>query len=377
MSEAARSGGIRTRLVPVAAAIGLGLQACAASAGSPLGSALRERGLPADVAAPMQVTDEMRDWVRSRVPRFVSAKARLDTLLLALLSREEAPLVYAPGVSRTAIEAWQSGHANCLAFSHLYVALAREIGLAAYYLRVRDLTSFEKQGDLVVASDHITAAFGMPRDRIVLDFSPLPIQSYRMVEQLTDLAALSLHYSNIGAERIRTGDLNEAKRMLELATRIEPAVADAWLNLGVVRRRSGDLAGAEAAYRRALETDPDLISGYQNLSTVLGLLGRHAEAGEILQLSRRAGNRNPYSYLALGDIALRNGRLADAEELYRRARRLAPENPEPDAALGLVALARGKPREARGFLQKATRNGASNPRVVALASRLNPPNGPA
>jgi tetratricopeptide (TPR) repeat protein len=358
---------------------GLGLAAASvAGAGGArdLHADLRARGLPPEVAAPMEIDDEARAWARNRVPRFVNAHNRLESLLLALIGREEAPMVYTAGVSRSAMEAWRDGKANCLTFSHLYIALAREIGLAAYYLRVRDLASYERDGDLVVASDHVTAAFGLPQDRIVLDFSPQEVRNYRLVEPLTDLAALALHYSNLGAERIRVGEHEEARRLLDLAIRIEPEVADGWLNLGVVRRRTGDLAGAEAAYRRALETDPDLVSGYQNLSAVLDMLGRRSEADEILQLALRAGNRNPYSFLALGDIALRDGRIEDAEGLYRRARRLAPANAEPEAALGQIALARGRPREARVFLQKAVRLDASNPRVVALAGRLSHRPGP-
>jgi len=338
-------------------------------------SQLAARGVPAEAAAPVELTQEMRAWVKSTVPKFASAKAQLDALLLALLTRDGRPMVYTPGVSRTAIEAWETGRANCLSFSHLFVGLARELGIQVYYLRVRDLSSYSRQGDLVVASDHVTAAFGMMKDRVILDFSPQP-QVYRLTEALPDMTALALHYSNVGAELIQAGDLEAARAKFELAIRIDPGLGDAWLNLGVVKRRSADLVGAEEAYRRALVCDPDLVAAYQNLATVLEIEGRRGEAREVLALSRRAGNRNPFSYLALGDLALRDERIDDAESLFRRARSLDPGSPEPPAALGEVALARGKVRQARALLEKAEKLGRDNPRVLALARSLreNEPN---
>jgi Tfp pilus assembly protein PilF len=334
------------------------------------------RGVPAEAAAPLRIDDEMRKWAREQVPDFGNSETRLNALLLSLINRKEAPFVYTLGSSSDALEAWETGQANCLTFSHVFVALAREVGLDTYYLRVRDVAKFERQGDLVVASDHVTAAFGAPQARIILDFSPRPVKRYHYVEYLSDLAALALHYSNLGAAKIQEGDLEGARGVLETAVRIEPAVADGWLNLGVVRRRTGDLAGAESAYRRALETDPDLISAYQNLATVLHLLGRTHEGREILALAQRAGNRNPFSFLALGDLAMRDGRIDAAERLFRRAHRLAPEHPEPLAALGQTALARGKRKQARQQLERALRLGADNQRVVLLAARLNRPTAP-
>jgi Flp pilus assembly protein TadD len=335
---------------------------------------IAERGLnPADVVLPFEVNDQMRTWVRERVKTGGEPTQRLEQLLQALLHRDGVELSYQRGYTATATEVWETHKANCLSFTHLYVGLAREIGLPVYYLRVSDLQSFEKDGDLVVASEHVTAAHGPPTHRHVLDFSDRPVKDYRQTEPISDLRAVALHYSNLGAHRIRDDRTDEAIELLETAIRLDPELADGWINLGVAMRRVGDLATAEAYFRRALELDPSATSGYTNLASVLQRQGRDAEAARVLALTDRFRSRNPFSYLALGDLALREGRLDEAERYFRRAQRLDPESAETLAALGQWALAAGRRHAAQRWLRKAEQVDPAEPRVADLARSLRAP----
>ena len=332
---------------------------------------IRARGVdPASVVIPFTPNEEMLRWLSAEVPRTHGKEMQLTYLLQSLLNRSAAPLKYAPGFTGTAAEVFQSGTANCLGFSQLFVALAREIDLPVYLLRVSDLQSFERDGDLIVASAHITAAFGTPGQRRILDFAERPVRAYRWVEEISDLTAVALYYSNRGAEELRDGSTELGLSLLRSAVQLDPELAEAWVNLGVAERRSGDRVAAEAAYRRALEVDPSTITGYQNLAALLRMSGREQEAADLLALVDRSGNRNPFSYLALGDLSLRLGRLEEAGRFYRRAVRLDPRQAESQAALGHWALAAGKDREAQRHLRKAQRLDPKNARVDDLARRL-------
>lgn len=328
---------------------------------------------PSSLALPHELTPEMRAWARDTASAGGSPEDRLERLLQALLHREGKELKYVSGHTGSAREVWETGRANCLAFTHLYVGMAREVGLPVYYLRVDDLQSFEKDGNLVIVSEHITAAWGSGINRRVLDFSDRPVTPYHAIEPISDLTVVALYYSNRGAERIRAGETRAALSELEIATRLAPDLSDAWVNYGVALRRLGRTAEAEAALRRALELDPRQTSAYQNLAALLQLLGRDAEAAQLLAITDRSQNRNPFSYLALGDLSLAQGRLEEAERFYRRAVRLDPEQAEPLAALGQWALSAGREREARALLKKAERVDPANPRVEDLARRLRLP----
>ena len=360
----------------IALSAALALLAGCASAG-PTGVAgvareLRQRGVdPASVVVPFEITDEMRTWVHARVTSAGDPEQRLDRLLAAIVGPSGLALSYEGGSTNTAREAFAARTANCLGFTSLFVGLARELGIPAFYLGVDDVERFEREGDLLVISGHVSAGFDLGGGKTkILEFANAPKADYHHVRRLSDLTAIALYHSNHGAELLRAGHKDEALPWLRKAVEIDPELGDAWVDLGVGLRRSGDLAGAEAAYRKALEVNPQGAAAYQNLSVLLRLRGHPQEADDLLALSTRASGQNPFSYLALGDLSLSHGRLDEARRFYRRAMWLNRDDPEPYAALGLVALAGGDRREAAKWLRKAAARDKKNERVRRLESGL-------
>ena len=354
------------------------LLACGCASRGPIGSSELERGLrargldPAAVIVPFETTEEMRAWAHAHVPDNTPKEKRLDRLLAAMI--DQMQLKYESGRTATAREAFESRRANCLAFTSLFVGLARELGIPAYYLDVEDVERFEKDGDLLVVSGHVSAGYDIGGGKVkILDFTPAAEPGYRHVHPVTDLRAVALFYSNRGAESLRAGSAAEALGWLRQAVQIDPEFAGGWVNLGVALRRQGDTAGAEAAYRKALEADPQTSSAYSNLASLLRIRGRDTEAAALLALAANADNRNPFSYIALGDLSLAQGRLQEAQRFYRQALRLHREDAEIYAALGLVALASGDTGEARKWLRRAEARDRDNERVRRLGVRLDGP----
>ncbi len=336
-----------------------------------LESELRERGVdPSTIVFPERLSAEMLDWLHAAVPRRGGDEEKLDRLLEALVADDGLGLVYEDGHTGTAEEVFDNRRANCLAFTHLFVGLTRELGLDTYYLGFNRIQEYRREGDLVLISGHVTAGYGTGRQRRILEFGIIPEADYRQASRLSDVEALGLYYSNRGAELLRAERYDEARRWSETAVELVPDLADAWVNLGVVRRRSGDTAGAEAAYRRAVEADADHLPAYQNLSALMWLRGEHDVAQQILKLLDRRDNRNPVTYVSLGAASLQAERLEEARAYYRRALKLGRLLPEPRAALGMWARASGQPRRARGWLERAAAIEAASPRVRALALRL-------
>ncbi|MFL6233586.1 MAG: tetratricopeptide repeat protein [Thermoanaerobaculia bacterium] len=333
---------------------------------------LRQRGVdPASVVVPFEVTDEMRAWVHAQVPDNGAPEQRLERLLTAIVAPEGLGLSYEGGSTNTAREAFASRKANCLGFTSLFVGLARELGIPAFYLGVDDVERFEREGDLLVISGHVSAGFGLGGGKIkILEFTNAPKADYRHIRRLADLTAIALYHSNHGAELLRAGRMNDSLPWLRKAVEVDPELGDGWIDLGVSLRRAGDLTGAEAAYRRALEVNPQGAAAYQNLAVLLRLRGQAKEADDLMALSTRASGQNPFSYLALGDLSLSHGRLDEARRFYRRAMWLNRDDPEPYAALGLAALAGGDRREAAKWLRKASARDKGNERVRRLESGL-------
>lgn len=337
-----------------------------------INQALRSRGLdPTQVVVPFELNDEMKQWVHEAAPRRLGQTERLKRLNETLLEAREWSIEYAWGYTGTAEEVFYDRRANCLAFTNLFLAMAREAGVPVYFLAVERVETFRKEGDLVVVSDHVAVGHGdSSTDLTVFDFSEHRNESYRQVRRISDLTAIAMFHSNRGAEALQRGEVSAALDWLRKALAIDPELVHGWVNLGVVLRRAGDLSGAEAAYKHALEIDPRMASAYQNLAALLDLQGRSQEAHSFIQVLRKTPSRNPFSYLSLGDISLRSGRLEEAKRYYRRAVSLSRDNAEIYAALGQVAIASGDLRTARKMLRRARKIDGQNPRAVRLAALI-------
>ena len=288
-------------------------------------------------------------------------ETQLTWLLQAVLNRTTAPLTYAAGHTGTAAEVFASGTANCLGFTQLYVAIAREVGLPVYFfgsgtsrISRRTATGHRRRSTLRPRA-------APPDQRRMLDFAQRPVTAYRWVEPISDLTAVALYYSNRGAEELRDGRTDSGLELLRIAMRFDPELADAWINLGVAERRTGDLVAAESSYRRALEVDS---SHCYRVSEPLGsarLIGREQEAEELLGFVDQAGNRNPFSYVALGDLSLRPV----------GSRRLGASTAAPCGSIrrkpsrwrrrGVGTRCRQASRGARQLLKKAERSGSREP----------------
>jgi tetratricopeptide (TPR) repeat protein len=330
---------------------------------------IRDRGLdPERIVVPFEVTPEMREWALKAAPEGLPLEARLDRLFQAVLL--DLKPNYVGGRTTTAPVVFAERQANCLGFTSLLVGLARSVGIPTFYLAIDDIERFSRDGDLVVISNHVSAAFDTGAQTRVLDFTVAPVVSYRDARALDDLAAVGLYYSNLGAEKLRTGDLPGAIELLQTSVALAPDISGARVNLGVALRRRGDQAGAEAQYRAALEADPQASSAYQNLAALLRQRGDATEAEELLRISQQQGSKNPYGFLSLGDLALSRRRLDEARRFYRRALGLYRENAEPYAAMGQWAFAKGDFNEARKWLKKARAIEPDNDRVQRLDRRL-------
>jgi Flp pilus assembly protein TadD len=184
------------------------------------------------------------------------------------------------------------------------------------------------------------------------------------------LNALARHYSNRSVELLSQGDLKAAVQSGELATRIDPMLADAWINLGVARRRADDWAGAEEAYLQASAVSPDNMSAYQNLRVLFTLRGDQDAADQLLVLMDRRGCRDPFVYLELGDESLAADSAEEAGRYYRRAYKHGPELAETRAARGIGYLKQGELGKARKWLRRAQSIDVDEKRTRELERRL-------
>lgn len=328
------------------------------------------RGVPDDIVIPFELTEEMKRWVLQSVPEFGSEAERMNFLLTGLLSDRRLGIRYQDGYTGTAQEVFESRRANCLSFTQIFVGMAREAGIPAYYVRVGDIQGYQRAGDLVVVSGHVTAGYGDPLDQEILEFNLGPEVDYKLAEPISDLTGIAMYYSNRAAELIQEDRLEEAMEAAETALRLDPGLAIAWVNRGVGLRRQDRWDQAEASYRKAIDLEPELVTAWLDLETVLRLQGRVEEATQVAEKVEKLGSRNPYTLISRGDKRLALGEADAARVLYRRALRLLDDKAEAYASVGFAELVAGNLAESSLWLRRAQAVDPEHPRVQTLERRL-------
>ncbi len=241
-----------------------------------------------ELCDPLELDGEPARWVKWAVPRELSPLQRLRALSRALLDPRKVGLREVGKRTPTAIEAFRERRADCVGYAMLFVGLAREVGVAAYFVMIEDLGRSWRRGDLRIAEAHLAAAYGVPDRLSIFDFGGESDGGGYQVRKISDRAAVALYHSNKGVELMLDGRHAEAADRLRWAADLAPSLAAVRVNLGVALRRLGDLEGAEAAYREALVVDPRAAAAGRGLAAVLRLQGRQSEADSLLaDIARR------------------------------------------------------------------------------------------
>lgn len=132
---------------------------------------------------------------------------------------------------------------------------------------------------------------------------------------------------------------NEAIRVLEEATNLEPRFFEAQVNLGISLMKQSRFAEAEQAYRQALTLDRNSAIVYNKLGMVLKCQNKLEEAREAY---RQAVELKPdwiEPYINLGNALKSLGEREEASKAYEQALKIEPNNINLKLSLAICQLA--------------------------------------
>lgn len=341
-----------------------------------------------DAEIPFALRGELLAAVEADLPRGGGVARRAARLVEWIFG--DLGLDYARHPTRDALGTFRARAGNCLSFVNLFVGVGRHLGLAPFYVEVRDLGRWERRDGLVLGHGHVVAGLYVEGELRTFDFLPYRARTYRGLEILDDARAAARFFNNRGAEALLAGDAGEARRLFERAAALDPAFVEAANNLGVWHVRHGDAREAERIFRGALERaagppdpetngEPDgpshddaLLPLLGNLERLLRRQGRTAEADALLARAESLRHRNPFVHLVRAELALERDETGAAFEALRRALALAPELPEAHLGLARVHLALGRPAAARRHLDRALELDPRHPEALEMARMLEP-----
>lgn len=130
--------------------------------------------------------------------------------------------------------------------------------------------------------------------------------------------------------------LAKARRLYELALRIDPNMDIAITNLGNVRFKMGDFEEAEALYKRALRVNPSQIEARYNLGYCYLDTGRVVGAVSCFRKTLRKDPLFADAHYNLG-MAYRILKLVErSQACFAKYVELAPTSPFVDAARSMM-----------------------------------------
>jgi len=271
---------------------------------------------------PLRVSPEMQDFVATYAIGARGRKGKAWSLAYAALDPYLFNFDYDSQVTLTADEAFVARTGNCLTFSSLFIAMARDAELKAWYQEIVIPPEWSTINDTLLVSKHVNAIVQDNGIQFTVDVSRRNRQQNDVARRLSDLEAKAQYYNNLGADALVVNDLARAFAYFKKALGTHPGMAYVWSNLGVVYRRNEQTSDAIKAYRFALQLDPDQTVAMNNLFLIYEEEGDLESAAALQKRVDKIRRKNPYYLLHLAEVANEERRYLDAISLLNRAIRL-------------------------------------------------------
>jgi len=275
-------------------------------------------------------------------PRNLDAKADPDTALQ-----------YDTAATLTVAEAWTQHRANCLSFTLLFVALAREAGIDARVQEVGQVVMWYQEQGVVYNAGHVNVGLRINGRHATLDLDQNVLYDRRGPRLISDQRALAHFYNNRGAELLAAQQMDAAREHFRMALEQEKRFAPVWNNLGVLERRSGNTAAAVHAFDNALALDPGLPSALSNASLLYQRIGEGDRAARLNAQLQRVREHDPFYQFMQGVEAERRADYPTAIHYYRHAIRLYGTAHQFHFGLARVYSLSGDNRRAAHELEQA------------------------
>jgi len=262
----------------------------------------------------LALSEEMRAFLKHYVPSEGTRQQKLDGLLYALMHKGTLGINYNPASTYTARDTFENQSGNCVGFSVLFVAMARELGLSVKFNKVEIPPVWGFQGkSTFLFYKHINSIvkLGAGVEKVV-DINIQRYQHHYRQKKLSDNEAMAQYFNNRGVDYLLAIDYASAFNYFRKGLSLDPKAEYIWSSLGTLYRRAGFLADAETAYLYGLTFGSRNLVILNNLSHLYKAQGRYGVAEKYRLRVEAARKNNPYYRFALAQKAFANSNYDEA-----------------------------------------------------------------
>ncbi|WP_444923365.1 tetratricopeptide repeat protein [Microbulbifer sp. DLAB2-AF] len=295
---------------------------------------------------------DLRAYLQELAPK-ASPQSRLAALIRAFEQRDFT-VEYDESSTLTAMETYRQARGNCLAFTLMMVAMARELGAEASFnqVEVPPVWSHDEAETFIVYR-HVNMVSESSRGRRVVDFNLAAYDPAYDQHILDDTTAFALYYSNRGVELMREGEREQAFLYLRKALELRPQRSDLWANLGAIYSHFGFFDEAQQSYQQALNLKSSNLVAISNLERLYRRNGESVIADEYAKRARYHRERNPYYLFYQARDAYEQGDFKRAERRLRKAVSRYEGDHRFHFLLGLARYQLGKMAASRESFEEA------------------------
>ncbi len=264
-----------------------------------------------------------------------------------------------------ATEAMAQNSGNCLSLAILTKALAQITNVGVNYELARTPPVFQREGDLLLSSQHIRAVifdknsrnakqFIKPNLKIKVDyFSTI---GSRMLRRVNKEEFYAMFYSNRAAEAMVDNQFKKAYWHLKEALRHDNDNVIAINILGVIYSRLGHKEYAERVFQYGLSTGKNQLELLNNYHNLLVQLNRHEDAALIAKKLENYDDPDPFKWIDLANAEMRETNYNKALLLFEKAAEKANYLHQPYAGIAQANFQLGRTNRAIKAMKLAIKN---------------------
>lgn len=283
---------------------------------------------PVSPAAIMAIPAALKEDFRANVTsKSILPQRRMELLVRYLFLPSGLGITYQHDATHTVAEAYQQRTANCLTFTLLTIALAREAGLEAYGQDMSNALLWWQHDNTLYRTTHVNAGLRIDQRRFTVDVASEQVMTLIPPRRIKDSRLLAQFYNNRSAMLIAQDQLELALLYSRMALEQDSTYEAGWNNAGVLHARANRPDLAEQHYLKALELNPSDPSALSNLHQHYLRIGASARAAPLRKRLQNAQRNNPFHQFMLAVEAENRGQFEDANRYYRQAIRLHKHEP--------------------------------------------------
>ena len=281
---------------------------------------------------------------------------------------------YEAGMTLTAREAFHARKGDCMAYTNLFLGIARHLRVPVYFVHVSEARSYYERDGLLFVSSHMAVGYGM--DERSMKETTVKVSPYTAVvdftqettgmglvlyEALDDATAVALYYNNVAVDDLVEGDFDQAEKIFRFFLARVPDTKEIANNLAVLYLRQGRYEEALRVLLDAIGRHPDYQPLYTN--AVQAARGSHDQelAKELDVRGRRLTSKDPFFFFNRGIRKMDQKDFEGAVAEFQESLRNAPRNPFLCAWLARAYLSANQVREGLKMFEEAQRLAPNNP----------------